>query len=534
MLARWPIRNKLWLGLGLLALIVSALSWSGLHGIYAYRGLVKSLGRRSVELPLASELAQHVSDWRVSLRGASPLLDFRLEGPAAPPYDVRLLREDFRLHQAAVHKALQDYRLHLEQTDVAKAPFNDNRAQWQTLRALEQAFQRVSQTDVADDWLLDRFQRQAVDQALGDMQVLAGKLPRALHESIHQFSTEARLRYRTLIFVSAAVSVSALVLTALFVHLSYAWVFRPLGILIRGSRRIASGQFDHVIPLDANDEMAELASALNDMTARFRAIRDDLDRQVQERTKQVVRSEQLASVGFLAAGVAHEINNPLASIALCAESLESRLASSLADNDDQAGIIRSYLQMIQDEAFRCKEITAKLLDFSRLGDMQRQPAELRDLVQGVIDMVRHLGGYQHKEIVFLPGPPVVALVNAAEIKQVVLNLLTNALDSLDPGGRVQIALADRDHAAELDFLDNGCGMTHEVLEHLFEPFFTRRRGGQGTGLGLSISYRIIVDHGGQIEASSTGPNQGSRFLVRLPLARTQPLHKELSYRYQAA
>ena len=96
-------------------------------------------------------------------------------------------------------------------------------------------------------------------------------------------------------------------------------------MLIAGSRRVAAGEFGYRIRLDTDDEMAELAEAMNDMTARFQAIRDDLDRQVQERTKQVVRSEQLASVGFLAAGVAHEINNPLASIALCAESLEGRV-----------------------------------------------------------------------------------------------------------------------------------------------------------------------------------------------------------------
>ena len=96
-------------------------------------------------------------------------------------------------------------------------------------------------------------------------------------------------------------------------------------MLIEGSRRVAAGEFGYRIKLDTRDEMSELADAMNDMTARFQAIRDDLDRQVQERTKQVVRSEQLASVGFLAAGVAHEINNPLASIALCAESLEGRL-----------------------------------------------------------------------------------------------------------------------------------------------------------------------------------------------------------------
>ena len=149
----------------------------------------------------------------------------------------------------------------------------------------------------------------------------------------------------------------------------------------KGSREVAAGKFDHRIRLDSDDEMRELAEAMNAMTARFQEIRDDLDRQVRERTKQVVRSEQLASVGFLAAGVAHEINNPLAAIALGSESLERRLAELLDDVDDSHAadrdVVRSYLEMIQKEAFRCKQITEKLLDFSRMrrsGTASHRPA----------------------------------------------------------------------------------------------------------------------------------------------------------------
>ncbi len=183
--------------------------------------------------------------------------------------------------------------------------------------------------------------------------------------------------------------------------------------------------------------MGELAESMNAMTARFQEIRDDLDRQVQERTKQVVRSEQLASVGFLAAGVAHEINNPLASIALCSESLEGRLADLLGDTDEsraaERDVVRSYLEMIQKEAFRCKQITEKLLDFSRMGDPERHNTELRDLVAGVIEMVSHLGRYGDKKVELIAGEPVIAEICPQEIKQVVLNLITNGLDSLESG-----------------------------------------------------------------------------------------------------
>jgi len=122
-------------------------------------------------------------------------------------------------------------------------------------------------------------------------------------------------------------------------------------------------------------------------------------------------------------------------------------------------------------------------------------------------------------------------VNPQEIKQVVLNLLTNALDSVDEGGLVEVRLSSGDGWAELQVADNGCGMTSEVLEYVFEPFFTRRREGQGTGLGLSISYRIVADHGGTIEARSAGLGQGATFHVRLPLAERQ---KEVGYQYRAA
>ena len=173
--------------------------------------------------------------------------------------------------------------------------------------------------------------------------------------------------------------------------------------------------------------------------------------------------------------------------------------------------------MIQSEAFRCKEITEKLLDFSRLGQTKRQATELGELVQGVIDVLGHLGKYQRKRLEFTPGKPVVALANGQEIKQVTLNLLTNALDSVDEEGVVRVELAARDGMAELSVNDNGCGMEPAVLERVFEPFFTRRRAGQGTGLGLSIAYRIVADHGGAIEAESAGAGL-RRGLPRPPAA----------------
>ena len=246
--------------------------------------------------------------------------------------------------------------------------------------------------------------------------------------------------------------------------------------------------------------------------------RQQLEQQVQERSRQLVRSERLAGVGFLAAGVAHEINNPLASIAFCSEALESRIGGLPGPADDpDRRVVANYLKMIQEEAFRCKSITEKLLDFARCGDIKRERADLPSLIQGVVDMIRHIGKYRGKSIVFQPKEAVLAHVDGQEIKQVVLNLAVNALESMDAGGTLRIEARYDQGMAEIGFVDDGCGMEAEVLENIFEPFFTRRRDGKGTGLGLSITHRIVNQHHGEITAASAGPGKGSTFRVRLPI-----------------
>jgi len=181
-------------------------------------------------------------------------------------------------------------------------------------------------------------------------------------------------------------------------------------------------------------------------------------------------------------------------------------------------VTKRYLELIQNEAFRCKGITEKLLDFSRLGEVRRQPTAIVALVADVADMLRHVGRFAGKAIDIEEGADLLVMVNPQEIKQVVLNLLVNALDCVEESGHVAVGVRRSGAEALLTVADDGCGMTEEVLEHLFEPFFTRRKAGQGTGLGLSIVHRIVADHGGRIEASSDGPGKGSTFRLSLPIA----------------
>jgi two-component system NtrC family sensor kinase len=528
---KWSIRNKLLVCAGLLLAIVATLSWGGIHGLYAYRSVVRSLGRRVAELPLANQFAHSVSNLRVALADTRGYHDLFVAGHNAPGYSLQLAREEVRLELHEAERILAQYRERLEDLSDEDSRFNDGQEEWETLKEIDATLKRVHQLNRDVDWMLDDVRISQLTVELQHLQHLAGQLPSFLHEDIQHFTENARGQYRTLLVLSWGTTLATVLLVALVLKLFYDWVFRPLRILVKGSRKVASGQFSHRIRLETYDEMSELAAAMNDMTERFQAIRDDLDKQVQERTRQVVRGEQLASVGFLAAGVAHEINNPLASIAMCSESLEGRLVDCVPESHPDRELVATYLRMIQSEAFRCKEITEKLLDFSRIGDVQRQPHELGEITAGVINMLGHLGKYQNKQLLLRPHEPIIVNVNAQEIKQVILNLLTNALDSIDDGGTVTVEI-DRHHGeGRLTVADNGCGMTPEVLEHLFEPFFTRRRSGQGTGLGLSITYRIVADHQGSIEAQSDGPGRGSRFIVRLPLASAA---KEVYHRHQAA
>ncbi len=541
--SHWPIRNKLQLGLGLLAVSVLTLFGSAYYGLYAYRGLVKSLSARSAELPPANKLRDHVADLHEILNQVQDRqqLDDRLgssltlgSGPDQTVWDAGLLREKYSTKLAEFCQTLDRYRAQLEANRLrTEAGIGDDRYEQETLLKIDDVLARVKQYDGQDsaDWLLENEAK--VSQLRGDVEMLRGlaaELPSHLHERFRQLSSDVRTQYRWAISLAWVTTGLATILLIAALQLFRKWIARPLATLVEGSREVAAGKFDHRISLESNDEMGELAVAMNAMTARFREIRDDLDCQVRERTKQVVRSEQLASVGYLAAGVAHEINNPLASIAMCGESLESRLSGLLQQVGDEHAaereVVRSYLEMIQKEAFRCKQITEKLLDFSRMGDSDRHSTDLRELASGIIEMLCHLGKYQNKNVVLRDGGPVIAEVSPQEIKQVVLNLVTNGLDSVESGGTVTISVSARGSDAQIVVEDNGCGMTDDVVQHLFEPFFTRRRGGQGTGLGLSITYRIVEEHHGQIIAQSGGLGKGSRFIVTLPLRQPAPRRQQ--------
>ncbi|MCA9106911.1 MAG: HAMP domain-containing sensor histidine kinase [Pirellulaceae bacterium] len=514
------------------------LTASGLQGVWKFRVLTKSIRERATQLPLNMELVRQIGELRVALhqhRGSTS----RALGPS-PAGDLLGTRDQFSTHLAEVRLAVEAYRQELETAEVINPKINDSAEELEDLCQIEVGLHSIEHQIESSDWVLGDSSFSMLDDQLASLQDIVARIPTRTKQRLDQFSEEARRDYHFLYYLSSilpAVGVAMIVMIAWSFHVS---LLRPLRVLFEGARRVSHGQYDHVVELrKAPVELNVLAHGLNAMTRHFRETRDDLDRQVRERSNEVIRNEQLASVGFLAAGVAHEINNPLATIAWSAESLEGRTMeligeSAWAEDDprrEELTVIRRYLRRIQDEAFRVKGITDGLLDFSRLGSTRKVETDVRELVDSVVDLVRHLGRHRGKDVQIEGPARLNAVLCPQSIKQVVLNLVTNSLDSVDAHGKVTISLEDQGDQVALIVTDNGCGMTEETLEHVFEPFFTLKRDQQGTGLGLAITHRIVSDHQGTIVPRSDGPAQGSTFTVTLP---KQPHAKANEVRPQAA
>lgn len=521
---RTPIRLKLIAGLSLVIVMMMILMGGSTFGLHAFHSsnlklvdLLPELGESKVLLQVVVRLS--------ALRAAS--------SEKSPVFESTLLeaRETLaRYYQVLKKNALRGNRADdgRDEAEIAYHIDADLTALLAEVRgdpAIEpvipatRAYLKSHATEVA----VARDPALAFQQRIDRLGQTVVKLPDVLHHDFFAVLENSKQQYvtsRVIVWTSALMVLGMLIALA---RLCHRWVLYPVRLLQRGVRRVARGQFDYHIELKSGDEMQALAEAFNDMTTQLSATYSDLERQVQERSRMLVRSERLAGVGFLAAGVAHEINNPLASIAFCSEALENRIGGILAGSESgDAKLVSSYLRMIQEEAFRCKRITEKLLDFARCNEIQRARTDLVELIQSVVEMLTHMGKYRAKNIVFQPREAVLAHVDAQEIKQVILNLMVNALDSMEPAGTLRIELRQSSGVAEMAFADDGCGMPADVLENIFEPFFTRRRVGTGTGLGLSISHRIISQHHGEIRAESPGEGHGSTFTVRLPVRPPDP------------
>ena len=515
------IRRKMVVGLWLVLLMLGILAASSISGVYSYRRLVQDLDDGLRAAPRTSELSAQISRLYEPLLLQAPDVDENADEALVAKQRARFAEDQRAMLQntlASVRKGVRQFEERLyDMPHSANIREQESKVYHPLFNKIDNDLVSIDGVLSASDWDVRRDDYVAEITPLAQRAFkTADSLPDPSRELLGRLAL-AQTNYRWhLAFVWVA-GAATLALLLNLVHCAVKWVIRPIRELHSGARRIADGDFDYRLSSNTGDEMTELAQDFNQMTGRFQAIKADLDRQVRERVQQLIRSERLAGLGFLSAGVAHEINNPLSAIAMAAESLEYRLQEwlPLAAAED-AEEVRDYLRMMQEEAQRCRQITEKLLDFARGQEGERNLYDVTAIVRDVVGMTRHLGRFRDRIINLNREAPAYAWVNGPEIKQVVLNLVANALESTGGDGKLDISITERPDQIELSFTDNGCGMSPDVLKHLFEPFFTTKEVGKGTGLGLSISQRIIRDHDGTLEATSAGKGTGSTFRLRLP------------------
>lgn len=518
MAIRWRIRHKLIFAFCLTAGIIILLLGGTLQGLWSYYLTMNSIRGNVAELKTAEELKTALAKM------------------TAPGDLGKLLDEPEKLHRdiTLALKKILEYEVFLRDSQTFLVLKNEDAHEKEVLAGLRSdlnAFQTLAEK-FHEPRVTGPSDKLSQHPILEPLRILIAKIEKEstllrdkIHDDLDHSINDSRRHYQISLWIIVPSSGIGLLLMAGLLHSFYGWIFYPIRDLEAGVSLLARGDFNHRIEVKSGDEMESLGQAFNEMTRRLRELYTDLARQVNERSRQLVRSEKLASVGFLAAGVAHEINNPIAGIAFCAEALESRLkeltllANKSSGQQNHPCIVdfARYLKLIQEEAFRCKNITTKLLDFSRTTEHKREAVSLPNLVQSVLDVTAHLQNSKGKKIEIKEEQPTKAWINAEEIKSVILNLVVNGLDSMDDGGILTIIIREKDGQAELAIKDTGIGMNQEVLENIFEPFFTQNRTGKGTGLGLTISHKIIQQHGGEIEASSDGLGRGSVFTIRLPL-----------------
>lgn len=274
----------------------------------------------------------------------------------------------------------------------------------------------------------------------------------------------------------------------------------------------SSGDTNHwlisKIPMraDEGNEVTHVITVGENITARVKAHRA------------VARAEKLAAVGRLAAGVVHEINNPLATIAACAESLEKRIEEGAFGNSPEEADLREYLGLIRDEAFRCKNITNGLLDFSRLRAGQRVPVDMAEIIKAVARLVTHQqrGDNIQIDVAAAGGLPKVS-GDVGQLQQAVVALATNAIDAMPEGGTLTLRASSSGPRVLVQVIDTGIGIQPENMTKIFDPFFTTKDVGRGTGLGLAVCYGILSDHGGRLDVKSS-VGAGTTFTITLPVA----------------
>jgi len=289
------------------------------------------------------------------------------------------------------------------------------------------------------------------------------------------------------------------------------WVARPVEQLVEKAVRIGKGDFGHPLQLETGDEFAQLATKLNEAASDLAASQERIERETQARIAaidQVRRADRLIAVGRVAAGLAHELGTPL-------HVVSERAKMARAGEVEPSELPRT-LDIIIEQTARIAATIRQVLDLARQQPPNRSPLDLSSLIESTRELLLPLASKKSIEVRVEVPPTARALIDGTQIRQVLMNLVMNAIQAMQRPGSIWIRLQQRNRDWALEVEDQGSGIAEENLSHIFEPFFTTKGLGEGTGLGLSIVQGIVQEHGGSIQVESR-LGQGSKFTVLLPV-----------------
>jgi two-component system NtrC family sensor kinase len=313
--------------------------------------------------------------------------------------------------------------------------------------------------------------------------------------------TSAESWRRYLVFSVVTALVPNLILVALIIRT----ISRPVRRLTEAAVEVAGGAYGSLVAIESNDEMGLLAASFNEMSRKMAA---DIEH-LRELNEHLIRTEKLAAAGTLAAGVAHEVNNPLASISSLIQILQTRHNTDTETSE--------MLRLISEQIARISQVLRDMMDFARTRQPERVPLDINQILEASLRLASFDKSFQSLRLTTrLDASAPVIHADRDQLQQVFLNLLLNARDAMPEGGELSVethydALAEE---ITVEIRDAGTGIAPEHSKHIFDPFFTTKPAGTGTGLGLAVCYGIITAHGGRIEVI---PNDGRGTCVRVAL-----------------
>jgi two-component system NtrC family sensor kinase len=305
-------------------------------------------------------------------------------------------------------------------------------------------------------------------------------------------------------------------------------VSQPVSVLVEGMKKVAQGDLNHWVRVTSQDEMGMLSDNFNTMIKELAKSRETMDKwtqsleneiakkseEIQKAHRQLIQAEKLASLGQLAAGVAHELNNPLTGVISFAHFILQRTPETQKED-------RNDLEIIIEQAERCAKIIKSLLTFSRIHQTDKHIININDVVKDTLEMIKTNEKFYHISFnIQSSTSPLYIKGDATQLQQVFLNILINAADAMKGKGNIslitRIGECKEGLCAEIILSDTGPGIPETEIEKIFEPFFTTKPVGKGTGLGLSVSHGIVKNHGGTIDVS-TIKDKGTTFSIKIPL-----------------